>query len=121
MHQSISSSAPPTRCREGTTILRREQKDVETGDIFRTNTGYLSASQEGDERCQWQSAAVTVGMGSNIREESTGKQTYSGITPHDMRRSGIRNLIKAAVSEAVGMPISGHSLPKRSALAKSRI
>jgi integrase len=31
-----------------------------------------------------------------------------GILPHDMRRSGIRNLTKAGVGESEGMSISGH-------------
>jgi len=32
----------------------------------------------------------------------------AGLVPHDMRRSAIRNLIKAGVDESVGMSISGH-------------
>jgi integrase len=31
-----------------------------------------------------------------------------GLVPHDMRRSGIRNFIKAGVDESEGMSISGH-------------
>jgi integrase len=59
-------------------------------------------------RRQWQSAAVAAGLGCIEKDKVTGKERYTGITPHDMRRSAIRNLMKAGVSEAVGMSISGH-------------
>ena len=57
-------------------------------------------------RRQWKTAAVAAGLGRI--DKDAGKETYIGITPHDMRRSGIRNLIKAGVDESVGMSISGH-------------
>ena len=53
-------------------------------------------------------AAVAAGLGSIHKDPGTGKEAYHGVTPHDMRRSGTRNLIKADVSEAVDMSISGH-------------
>jgi integrase len=59
-------------------------------------------------RRAWIGAATAVGLGTLTRDEQTGSESYSGITVHDMRRSAIRNLIKAGVSESVGMSISGH-------------
>ncbi len=54
------------------------------------------------------SAAIAAGLGQLVKDQ-TGKEKYVGFLPHDMRRSGIRNLVKAGVSEAVGMSISGHT------------
>jgi integrase len=59
-------------------------------------------------RRSWITAAVAIGLGKLTKDKKTGKEAYTGITVHDMRRSGIRNLIKAGVSESVGMSISGH-------------
>ena len=55
-------------------------------------------------RRQWNTAAVAVGLG-HLDEQ----QNYSGITPHDLRRSAVRNMIKAGITETVGMSISGHT------------
>ena len=49
-----------------------------------------------------------AGLGRMVKDEETGKDKYVGITPHDMRRSAIRNFRKAGISESEGMKISGH-------------
>lgn len=41
------------------------------------------------------------------RDAATGAG-YPGLVFHDLRRSGIRNMIRAGVSEPVAMSISGH-------------
>lgn len=60
-------------------------------------------------RKAWRAACVRVGLGRLI--EVPGKPhdaLYEGLIIHDLRRSAIRNLIAAGVSEKVAMTISGH-------------
>jgi hypothetical protein len=38
-------------------------------------------------------------------------ENYGGLLIHDRRRPGVRNLIRAVVSETVAMKISGHRTP----------
>ena len=59
-------------------------------------------------RRAFKAACVEVGLGRMVKDEKTGRKKYDGITPHDMRRSAIRNFRKAGISESDGMKISGH-------------
>jgi|ERR1700722_370170 len=56
-------------------------------------------------RREWFKACVKIGLG-----EKTGPEwyQYKGLTPHDFRRSAVRNLINAGVNQATAMKISGH-------------
>jgi len=61
-------------------------------------------------RKEWNKACVAAGLGRKI--EVKGKPydpRYDGLTLHDLRRSAIRNLVRAGNSEAVAVKISGHS------------
>ena len=58
-------------------------------------------------RRAFESAALKVGLGQIVKDEK-GKEHYVGVTPHDMRRSGVRNFTKAGLGESEGMSISGH-------------
>jgi integrase len=52
-------------------------------------------------------AAVAVGLG-KWRDPEDHDKGYDGIVIHDLRRSGVRNLRRAGVSEDIARKISGH-------------
>ena len=52
-----------------------------------------------DYRKAWATACKAAGLAAGAAE---------GVIPYDLRRSGLRNLVRAGVSEAVAMTISGH-------------
>ena len=55
----------------------------------------------------WRKACIQVGLG-RMEPREEGQPKYVGLIPHDLRRSGVRNLIRAGVPERVAMTISGH-------------
>jgi integrase len=58
----------------------------------------------------WNQTCHDLKLGVYVTETEAGKPTqrYTGLHPHDFRRSSARNLIKAGVSERVAMKITGH-------------
>lgn len=59
-------------------------------------------------RKEWQKACVAAGLGTLIDVEGKSDPRYTGLIIHDLRRSAIKNLMKAGVNEKVAMKISGH-------------
>ena len=71
-------------------------------------------------RKAWRKACVAAGLGTltevaekgdpEVDAEVAGKADprYTGLIIHDLRRSAIKNLMKAGVNEKVAMKISGH-------------
>ena len=62
-------------------------------------------------RKAWRKACLAAGLGELQTEKVDGVPvtTYNGLIVHDLRRSTIRNLMKAAdVNEKVAMQIGGH-------------
>jgi hypothetical protein len=59
-------------------------------------------------RKAWAKACVAVKLGTLEPVDKAGNQRYTGLVLHDLRRSAIRNLVRAGVPEVVAMKISGH-------------
>ncbi len=54
----------------------------------------------------WNRTCHKLGLG--VYDESTQNRKYTGLHPHDFRRSAARNLIKAGVPRSTAMLITGH-------------
>jgi integrase len=61
------------------------------------------ASPLGQFRKSWWRACIKAGLG-----KLDERGLYDGLIFHDLRRTGVRNLVRAGVSEDVAMKISGH-------------
>lgn len=64
-------------------------------------------------RKTWARACVTAGLGAMVpsgRFKPGGEPElkYKGLTPHDLRRSAVRNMVRAGIPERVCMALSGH-------------
>lgn len=64
-------------------------------------------------RKDWYSLCARCGLG-RLTETGTGRkkrQRYEGLQMHDLRRSGVRRMIRLGVHEKTAMAISGHKTP----------
>ncbi len=59
-------------------------------------------------RKAWCKACDKTGLGILEKIDAQGNRRYTGLLVHDLRRSAIKNLMKAGVNEKVAMAISGH-------------
>jgi integrase len=63
----------------------------------------------GNFRKSWISACKKAGLGTVQRgKENGGYGVYTGLIVHDLRRSAVRNFVRAGIPEVVAMKISGH-------------
>lgn len=81
----------------------RENRRLDCTRIFHDN-----GERVGDFRKAWHNACVAAGLGQFKKTEDSKKKVYTGLLIHDLRRSAIRNLVKAGVPEKVAMELSGH-------------
>ena len=56
----------------------------------------------------WRKACERVGLGGMVKDEKKKYLVWVGRIPHDFRRTAVRNMVRAGVSEKVAMSISGH-------------
>ncbi len=59
-------------------------------------------------RKSWEKACDIVGMSKIVPLEGKKYYLYSGLSIHDLRRSGAGNVRKAGIPESVAMKITGH-------------
>jgi integrase len=72
-----------------------------------TNLIHRGGAPLGDFRKTWQAACVAAELGQQI-ELPNGKTRYVGKRLYDLRRTAVRNMVRAGVPERVAMEISGH-------------
>jgi integrase len=75
-----------------------QQVDDKTGTVF-DGTNLRKA---------WNKACDSCGLGTPEPLDGQNNRRYTGLIVHDLRRSFIKNLMKAGVSENVAMKISEH-------------
>lgn len=105
-----------TKNDEGRTVkLTTELRGMLRGLVRRkSETDYVFTRGDGqrvlDFRERWKIACRKAGLGNYVVKQKEGKKTrnYKGLVFHDLRRSAVRNLIRAGVPEVVAMAITGH-------------
>lgn len=90
-----------------------EKRDAECPDcpfVFfrvRRRSGHAQWLPIGDFRKAWRQACIRAGFG-KMEQQENGRLRYRGLIFHDLRRSAVRNLVRAGVPERVAMKVSGH-------------
>jgi integrase len=61
----------------------------------------------GNFRKAWKTACVAAGLGKLVKVGEK-KKRYTGLIVHDLRRSAVRNMVRAGIPERVAMSLTGH-------------
>jgi len=96
--EQTKNSEPRTVPLPDVLVTMLEQIEPKQGEVF-DGTNLRKA---------WHKACVQAGLGTFTQVEGKPDPRYNGLIIHDLRRSAIKNLMKARVSEKVAMSISGH-------------
>jgi integrase len=101
---------------------RRDDRQVKSkaGVLLTAHVFHLNGEPVGDFRKAWGTACAAAGLGqfvcdrcerpvaSRWCEECKCEARYAGRIFHDLRRTAVRNMVRAGVPERVAMAISGH-------------
>jgi integrase len=97
---SITKNGKPRTLPLVDVVLERLKAErAESGAVFPVGN-YIKA---------WWTACEKAGLGVRTKgKQNGGYGTYEGLIPHDLRRSAVRNMVRAGVSTTVAKKISGH-------------
>lgn len=109
-NRTIRLNAAETKNDEGR-VIPLNSETVEMLSALPKNTERVFQNDKqplGQFRKSWRAACIRAGLGKNETMPDGKTEVYTGLQFHDLRRSGVRNLVRAGVSEQVAMKISGH-------------
>jgi integrase len=109
--RTIPIAAEPLAMLRVSKVLRDQQDPTCDAVFFRERRRNVDGTGGplvalGDFRLDWMQACCAAKLGEMVGPE--GKQTYRGLIFHDLRRSGVRMLVRSGVDEHTAMAISGH-------------
>ena len=92
----------------GTTKSDKGRKVVMTDEVFELISECVKGKQSGDPVFTWSDGTPVNDFRRSWRTIAK-KAGFPGLLIHDMRRSAIRNMMRAGISKTVAKRISGHS------------
>ncbi len=78
-----------------------------TRDVLCRHVCQFAGRQMGLMRVAWKSACIRLGLATGVLHHTEWLR-YTGPLIHDLRRTGVRNLIRAGVDRDIAKSISGH-------------